>query len=206
MQCERYLYLLKHKPKEKTPPSAETQIRFGKGRNFEGEFKATFPGGIDVVQEMNRDLWTQGASYTEAVFASKEPTTLFEACFIHQQTLVMTDVCQINEDGTYSVYEVKNSSSIKDVFMRDAAIQYYVCSQAQPQLEAFYLVLPNNENGFEITDVTEALKTRLVQMKDEIPRLLEVLNLPKAPKIPMGEQCHKPYDCEYIAYCSKNII
>ena len=46
-QCLKYLYLDKHKKKEKTPPSAETRALFEQGHSFETSIRRKhFPGGI----------------------------------------------------------------------------------------------------------------------------------------------------------------
>lgn len=203
MQCERYLYLLKHKPKEKTPHDALTLQKFASGKSFEATFKETFPDGLAVDKMLGKDIYAIGASFTKAVFEQRQVATLFEACFLHRQTLIMTDVCRINEDGSFAIYEVKNGMEIKAVFIRDMAIQYYVIKNARPGLAHFYLVLNDGEDGFVIKDMTEVLETELNRFEALIPRLLETLLQAEEPAVAMGAQCHKPYDCEYIAYCTR---
>ncbi len=203
LQCKRYLYLLKHKPKEKTPHDIVTLQKFEKGRDFESDFKASFFNGVDVATTLKKDVWSIGASYTSAVIEQAKSAVLFEACFVHQSTLVMADVCVINAGGSFDIYEVKNGLEAKDVFIRDMAIQYYVISNAIKGLNKFHLVLNDGNDGFLVQDKTELLKTFLPQMQDEVIDLLQTIQLPNAPKIPMGAQCHAPYDCEYIAYCTK---
>lgn len=204
MQCERYLYLLKHKPKEKTPHDWSTLQKFEKGRDFEGTFKDSFGQGIDVNALLKKDVWSIGASYTKAIIDISDPAVLFEACFVHQSTLVMADVCVVNEDGSFDIYEVKNGLEAKDVFIRDMAIQFYIIKNATKGLRKIYLVLNDGQDGFLIEDKTEILKSLVPQMEQLIPELLQMLQEKSAPKIAMGNQCHAPYECEYIAYCTKN--
>lgn len=203
MQCERYLYLLKHQPKEKTPHDALTLQKFASGKSFEATFKETFPEGLAVDKVLGKDIYAIGSSFTKAVFEQRQAATLFEACFLYRQTLIMTDVCQLHEDGSFDVYEVKNGTEAKAVFIRDMAIQYYVIKNARPGLAHFYLVLNDGKGGFVIKDMTEVLETELSRFEELIPSLLALLLRAEEPAVAMGAQCHKPYDCEYIAYCTK---
>ncbi|OJV50470.1 MAG: hypothetical protein BGO31_13980 [Bacteroidetes bacterium 43-16] len=203
MQCELYLYLLKHRPKEKTPHDALTLQKFDQGKSFEARFKDTFPGGIAVDQALGKDIYAIGSSFTKAIFEQGQAATLFEACFLYRQTLVMADVCQVYADGSFDLYEVKNGTEAREVFLRDMAIQYYVIKNTRQELRHFYLVLNDGEDGFVVKDMTETLEAELPRLEALVPRLLQTLLLPEAPEILMGAQCHKPYDCEYIAYCTK---
>lgn len=203
MQCERYLFLLKHKPKEKTPHDALTLQKFASGKSFEATFKETFPDAIAVDKLLGKDIYAIGSSYTRAVFEQKKAATLLEACFLYRQTLIMTDICRLHEDGSFDVYEVKNSTEQKEVFIRDMAIQYYVIKNGRQGLAHFYLVLNDGADGFVIKDMTETLEAELARFESLVPRLLEILLRSEEPEVAMGGQCHKPYDCEYIAYCTK---
>ncbi len=203
MQCERYLYLLKHQPKEKTLHDILTLQKFASGKSFETTFKETFPGGVAVDKVLGKDIYAIGSSFTKAVFEQKQAATLFEACFLYRHTLIMTDVCRLHDDGSFDVYEVKNGTEAKEVFVSDMALQYYVIKNARPGLARFFLVLNDGEGGFVIRDMTEVLEAELDRFEELVPRLLELLLSADEPAVAMGQQCHKPYDCEYIAYCTK---
>ncbi|RQO30201.1 hypothetical protein DBR32_11510 [Taibaiella sp. KBW10] len=203
MQCAKYLYLNKYKPKERSPRSAATLQKFSEGKSFEAIFKHGFPQGIDVAQTLGRDVYTMGASYTEALLREPRPITLFEACFIHRQTLVMTDVLLQNEDHTYTIYEIKNSKELKEVFLWDLSLQYFVCKAALPGSIQFNIVLNDGDNGYYIKDLTELLQAREEEVSESISRFLDTLHQDKTPKIKMGAQCDVPYECEFKAYCSR---
>lgn len=205
MQCERYLYLLKHEPRERTPHDTDTLLRFAQGRDFETRYKATFENGKDVAAMLQKDVWSIGAAYTAAAIAQGQDQTLFEACFNYQNTLVMADVCQIKDNGDLDIYEVKNGTEIKDVFIRDMAIQYYVIKNATNGLLKFHLVLDDGQDGFLVKDMTSELERSLKQMQSLIPKLLDTLQRSSVPEITMGTQCYAPYECEYIAYCKRKM-
>ncbi|HTO15269.1 MAG TPA: hypothetical protein VLZ83_05845 [Edaphocola sp.] len=203
IQCEKYLYLSVHKPKYKTPPDELTVQKFKKGRSFEAIFKESFSNGIAVNEILKKDLFSQGVAFTNEIFNQNRANNLFEACFLYNKTLVMTDVCQIQEDGSYIIYEVKNSVEEKEVFIQDMAIQYYVCSHSRKGLAQFNLVLPDGNGGFKIIDKTETLKAFIPNVEQQIIEFLKILKQEEEPSIEMGAQCFQPYKCEFIEYCTK---
>lgn len=202
-QCALYLYLLKNKPKEKTPHAIQTLEKFAAGKSFEAKIKAQFEEGIDVAALLNKDLWSIGAAYTKAALeATAEAVSLFEACFIYNNTLVMTDVCVKDKDHALTIFEVKNSTKLNEVFIDDAAIQYYVIKNLFPKIKAFNIVLNDGNDGFIYQDIKAALEQRYPAVEKLVSELLQVLTEQKAPKMSVGDHCYNPYDCEYIAYCN----
>lgn len=203
MQCSRYLYLNKYNPKDKTPHSAATLQKFSEGKSFEAIFKQRFTGGTDVAQTLGRDVYTMGASYTAALLADPAPLTLFEACFIYQNTLVMTDVLLKNTDDTFTIYEIKNSTELKEVFIWDLSLQYYICKALLPGKLQFNIVLNDGAEGYLIKDLNTLLEENEGMIKENVSRFIETLSMEQAPRVKMGRQCDLPYECEFKAYCSK---
>jgi hypothetical protein len=202
-QCALYLHLLQNKPREKTPHSIETLEKFASGKRFEALFKEQFDGAIDLAALLQQDVWSIGAAYTKAALEeTAEAVSLFEACFIYNHTLVMTDVCVKDKEGALTIYEVKNGNKLKQVFIDDAAIQYYVVKNLYPRIKAFNIVLNDGEGGFISRDIKTELEAAYSKIEKTVSELLQALANPKAPKISMEPQCHNPYDCEYLAYCS----
>jgi hypothetical protein len=63
--------------------------------------------------------------------------------------------------------------------------------------------LATSNGDFEIIDVTNQLEERMASIPQNIERLKLILKSKVIPCIAMGEQCNKPYTCEFIAHCSK---
>ena len=87
--------------------------------------------------------------------------------------------------------------------MNDAAVQYYVCKSVLKRIQAFNIVLATSDGGFEIIDVTAKLEEKMASIPKNIEKLKLVLKAKQAPCIGLGEHCNKPYNCEFIAHCSK---
>lgn len=203
MQCPKYLYLNKYKPKERTPHDAETLQKFKEGKDFESIFKDRFAPAVDVAAVLAKDVYTMGASYTSALLERSEACTLFEACFLHEKTLVMTDVLLKNADGSYVIYEIKNSDQVKEVFLWDLSLQYYICTAVLQAPLRFHIVLNDGEDGYHIIDLTEELEAHVTEMSEKVSAFLGILKQDQEPDIPMGPQCAYPYPCMFREYCTR---
>ena len=127
----------------------------------------------------------------------------------------------MNSNGNVA-YEVKSSYDVKDVYIHDSALQYYVMSH-NIGLSDMFLVYPDeeyvkslgieidqlNENNCdvhrlfikksiiaEVLALQETINAELKQIKPVISQLTE-------PRINMGEQCEIPYVCDFQQYCTK---
>ncbi len=206
MQCSKYLYLSKHKPKEKTPHSSSTLKRFSAGRNFESEYRQRFPDAIDVSKNLGKAIFSEGATYTTDLLKQYKSVQIFEACFFQHQVLVMTDVLIKSQDGTYHIYEIKNSSVLKEVFIWDLSLQYYICKSQLKKIDSFNLILIDEENGFKALDLTEKLEENREEVKNNITIFKEILLADAPPYYPVDEHCLHPYRCEFLEYCQKTLF
>lgn len=202
LQCTKALYLNKFHPKYKTPTSAKTQLLFDAGRSFEDQFRSLFVNAIDL-KKIFKSQFHLYSTYTEALIAKGKEIAIFEAAFVHNEVLVLTDVLHQENGNKFTIYEVKNSTTLTEVIMNDAAIQYYVCKSVLKSIEAFKIVLATRDGDFEIIDVTAKLEEKMTNIPKNIERLKLVLKAKQAPCVSMGAQCNKPYTCEFIAHCSK---
>lgn len=202
LQCKKALYLNKFHPTFKTPTSPKTQILFDAGRSFEDRFRSSFINAIDVKKILKNKFHLYSA-YTKALVAKGAEINIFEAAFVHNEVLVLTDVLQQESGNKFTIYEVKNSKSLTEVIINDAALQYYVCKSVLKNIKTFNIVLATRDGGFQIIDVTEQLEEKMATIPANIEKLKLVLKNKKAPCVAMGVQCNKPYTCEFIAYCSK---
>jgi len=206
MQCEKYLYLNLHRPKEKTPHCATTQQLFHEGRRFETAFKNRFPDGIDVQATLGKDVYPYGAAYTAQVLQQNETITLFEACLIHDGVLVMTDVLVKNATGDFTIYEVKHSIQPKEVFLWDVALQYYVCHSVLRKISSFNLVLKDEQEGFQIRDISKEVFAQLPVVAERVRKFKELLAQGSIPEIPVGNHCTYPYTCAFMKYCKQTLF
>jgi len=202
-QCIKSLYLHRYKRELKADPSELQSHIFKKGKSFEAQVrKALFPKGMDISQQ----LGTQIALYevrTQELMSQNERCTLFEAGIISNQVLVLVDVLQKNQDGTISIFEIKNSTHLKSIAIWDASLQYYVCRAVfGDRLNGFNIVLKGKNNTPKVFEISNQLEKRQSQIQANLERFKEVLKEEQEPQMAMGKHCRIPFPCEYRNYCA----
>ncbi len=203
-QCAKYLFLDTFKRDEKTPPSKETLVVFGRGHRFEDTFREKmFPGGINVKDDVGVTSYYK--SYTNYLLYQESVSTIYEATVIEDDVLVMCDVLVKGNNGMIDIYECKSSLAINDAIKNDLAIQYSVCKKRfGRKLKSFNLVLATEDGNWTVTDMKSELENQIAGTKKLIAAFKNVISKSE-PDIPMGNQCESPYRCEFIEYCTKNI-
>ncbi|AFM04888.1 hypothetical protein Fleli_2523 [Bernardetia litoralis DSM 6794] len=203
-QCIKYLYLDKHKKKERTPPSPKTLELFKKGHQFEDFFREqNFENGINVKENLGFNFG-YFSSYTDFLLEQNEKITLFEATFVENDILVMCDVVDKIGKNLYDFYEIKSHTHMQEVIWNDLAIQYFICKQkfGEKAINTFNVVLRDENNEGKIIDAKDELEGRIGNMNSLIKNFKNVLSS-QEPIIEMGKQCLSPYKCDFMAYCEK---
>jgi hypothetical protein len=203
LQCLKLLYLNKHLPAQKTPPGKETLRLFEQGKFFEKKFKNTFADAFDN-QQIGGYNFSSYPEITQNILNSNLTATVFEAGFKYNDVLVLTDVLQKNDDGSYTIFEVKLYTALNDVIIDDLRIQYWVCKSILGNIQSFNVVLRTIDNGFNIIDLTQELNKNTYEVEQNIEKFKTVLNQQIEPVIEMGGHCDSPYVCEFKAYCLAN--
>lgn len=240
-QCDKALWLYKNKYSERTI-SPELQKRFDCGHIIGELAQSLFPSGIDASKShpalndmrtlqtktpltipkipfhVKQHLWARETKN----FIQNNLANIYEAAFIHDGVFVAADILHSTEKG-YIVYEVKSSYDIRDVYLHDSALQYYIMSQSI-QINDFCLVYLNEEYvsslNFDISkcnkdncDISKLFTIRsifneIISMQDIIPNEIkkckDILALDCEPKCKIDEHCDSPYKCEFLEYCIKN--
>ena len=206
-QCPKSLWLKKYKPSVLTPPDASAKAVFETG-NAVGELACQlFPYG--KVAQFTRD-------YDEMIATTKKyidegVQNIYEATFNYNGTLVMVDILHVDEEGV-SLYEVKSSTSVKDIYLHDVSIQYYVLKNLGFHIKSANVVHINNtyvrgdelelDELFSVLDVSE----EVLDLQESIPHRLEEFenyldDKDNEPDIDIGKHCKNPYECDAKDYC-----
>ncbi|WP_338769320.1 hypothetical protein WAF17_09600 [Bernardetia sp. ABR2-2B] len=204
-QCIKYLYLDKHKKKERTPHSRKTLALFKKGHQFEDLFREqNFEDGINIKENLGFNF-SYFPSYTDFLLSTNETITLFEATFIESDVFVMCDVVDKIGENLYNFYEIKSHIYMQDVIWNDLAIQYFICKQkfGEKAINTFNVVLRDENNEGNVIDVKDELEGRIGNMNSLIQNFKKILKS-EEPKVEMGEHCLSPYKCDFMAYCQKS--
>tara|TARA_B110000495_G_scaffold202737_1_gene223721 strand:+ start:2548 stop:3222 length:675 start_codon:yes stop_codon:yes gene_type:complete len=201
-QCKKMIYLNKYKREERKKYSKQTEVLFTFGKEFEQAFRTKFSDSFHLEEAVENKFHLY-AGYTEKLLKEKTHTTLFEAGVIYDEVLVLTDVLQMNEDDSYTIYEVKYTNKLKPVVIWDLSLQYYICKKKLGNIESFNVVLKGQKGKFKITDLTKMLERNFEQIEQEIKEFKKILKQESAPEVEIGSQCFRPYECVFFDYCRK---
>lgn len=206
LQCKKSLWLKKKKPGVLQAPDDSAQAVFDTGTSV-GELACGLFGGGERI-EYTGDFNAQMAKTKEIIEHGTK--VIYEATFCFDGILVMVDILRICEDGLI-INEVKSSTSLKEVYIDDASIQYYVISSLGYKVSGVNIIHIDSsyvrgeklelEKLFHTEDVTE----QIIQKQAEIPQILgkfdEILSKDAEPEIDIGPHCSDPYHCDAWEYC-----
>jgi hypothetical protein len=124
--------------------------------------------------------------------------------------LALVDIL-VREGDEWRAYEVKSSTSVKDVHFPDAAIQYYIMRGQGIEPKDISIVHLNTEyvrqgdldlnQLFSTVSVLSEVLARQSEIPDLVAELKRVLDGGVVPDIPIGPQCNDPYPCDFIGHC-----
>lgn len=212
LQCHKSLYLKKHHPELEDEISESQQAVFDKGTNVGILAQKLFPGGTDLGIYIP-DNFSEVFKKTERLILEKFPI-IYEAGFQYDNLLCLIDILT-KENGKWHAYEVKGSTSVKEIYLWDTAFQYHVITSSGIELEDISVVFLNNQyvrNGeldlqelFIIESVKDRILPLLPKVKEYIKQMKGMLAHEAIPPINIGHYCNKPYQCSFTGHCWKDI-
>ena len=206
LQCEKSLWLKKKKPEVLQAPDDSAQAVFDTGTSvgelacelFCGGERIEYTGYFSAQMAKTKELMEHGSK------------VIYEATFCFDGILVMVDILRIDKDGLI-INEVKSSTSVKEVYIDDASIQYYVISSLGYKVSAINIIHIDNsyvrgeklelEKFFYAEDVTEQVKQKQADIPQIISKFDEILSKDVEPDIDIGPHCSDPYNCDAWEYC-----
>lgn len=206
LQCEKSLWLKKKRPEVLQAPDDGAQAVFDTGTSV-GELACElFSGGERI--EYTGDFSSQMAKTKELIEHGTK--VIYEATFCFDGILVMVDILRIGKDELI-INEVKSSTSVKDVYIDDASIQYYVISSLGYKVSAVNIIHIDNsyvrgeklelDKFFHAEDVTEQVKQKQADIPQILSKFDEILSKDVEPDIDIGPHCSDPYNCDAWEYC-----
>ena len=210
VRCHKSLYFIKYKPELKDEVSADTEKNFQVGFEIGDLAHNLFPGGELVPYE--------GLSHNEQIemtssLIANGCKTIYEATFFYNGVFIKADILHQGDNG-WDVYEVKNSTEVKNYHLDDASVQYYVITGTGFHVSRVFLVHLNNQyvrHGeievdklFHKEDITAKVQEKQKFIVEEIERQRTVLK-GEEPTIDIGPQCNKDYPCDFIGHCWSHI-
>jgi hypothetical protein len=209
LQCHKSLWIKKY---NSGVLEASNESVLENGNNVGDLACELYPGGVEIPYEgtsfedkiiMTQDLINQGVK------------DIYEATFQFNGILVMVDILNV-EDNTVIINEVKSSTDVKNVYLHDLSIQYYVLNGLGYDVKETNVIHINNEyvrgdeleieKLFTTVEVTDVVKGLQEDIEDNLGIFREVL-LDKfnEPSIDIGAHCSSPYTCDAMGYCWNHI-
>lgn len=199
LQCPRYVWMQFHEPEKIPETDTVTQYIFDQGHEVGYLAKKLFTKGIDVPQ----DDFMGNIAKTKELLNSREP--LFEAGILADKLYSRVDILSPAGEDQWDIFEVKSSTSVKDIHINDVAFQRYCCTRSGLNIRNCNLILINNQyvrNGeidpeglLIIHNVTDEVEETSIGIEDKIDNILEVVSRDTCPDMIIGPHCRDPYEC-----------
>ena len=213
LQCQKALYLHKKRPFLRDKMSAAQLAKFRRGTAVGVLARDLYPGGIDMTPKSPSQYQIK-RDETLLALQNPEINAIYEAVFQYDDVLIMLDIL-VREGDKWRAIEVKSSRRLSATYLQDAYLQYYVLKGNKIPLVDFELLYVNEDyvlkEELELAElfisqsVMSAAEESLAITASQVQEAKVTLQLTKSPEVAIGTQCYKPYPCDFIGHCWKNI-
>ena len=173
-----------------------------------------YPEGVLIEEPYYQH--EQAVQSTLKAMQNPEMRAIYEAAFMYDGVRIRVDILERSENKTWDLVEVKSSTSVKEVYYADVAVQHYVLQGCGLKIGRAGILHINNKYVYDGQNLDldllfsfEDLTELSVSMQPEIPGQLDILKAmlaeDGAPVIQPSKHCHKPYDCEFWDYCTRDM-
>ena len=221
--CNKYAWLDKNKPGEKSPVDEFTQSLFDNGHKVGELAKAYFDVDVDVTSvDKNGNLQLSEMIRKTNEHIHLETRAIAEASFDFGGFFCSVDILVRNSDGSYNIYEVKSSKQdtkkdkktgcVKEKYILDTAYQQYVLKNCGISINKEFVVLLSEDyirgkdfelsKYFAICDVTKYTDARQGLVADKLSDFGSILADTNEPATVICKNCNK---CDYWKYCSRDV-
>ena len=212
-QCVKSLWLYKKHFDLRDKPTARQERMFIQGTDVGILAQSLFGNGVDASPS-SVFRFRESVSDTSSYIA-RGHTVIFEAAFQHNGIMCAVDVLIRHKDKWY-VYEVKSSTSVKEQFIQDAALQYHVITGAGLPIEDIFIVHINSSyvrcGDLQLRQLftKQSVKQQVLEMQPMIAAKADELKLIASqkmmPSINVGAHCTTPYKCDFHSFCWKGEV
>ncbi|MBQ3475633.1 MAG: DUF2779 domain-containing protein [Bacilli bacterium] len=208
VQCKKMVWLLKNKMEEYVETKNEQVLDNG---NKVGDLARRYFGNYSLVK-YDEVLINMIMDTKKLLKDGKE--IICEASFKFNNLFASIDVLKIEDDGV-SIYEVKSSSEIKDIYKDDASFQAYILKKLGYKIKSVNIMHVNSnyvlgkefdiKEFFTVEDITDISILKENEIEEYVKEMNEVLDSNKEPNIDIDKQCFSPYPCPFFKYCTKHL-
>ena len=211
LQCTKLLWHV-YNTRDLVPPAdASTQAVFDQGHEVGSLAQQLFPGGIAVEGTVPFD---EVVTRSRDLLHGRAP--LFEAGFRHNHVIARADVLEPAGADEWNLVEVKSSTSVKDPYWDDLAIQRHCYEGAGLRIRRCWLMHVDNRyvreghvdpsRLFARVDVTNTVEKKMIGIERRIDVMLHVIQAAHSPEVEIRPQCSSPYACPLIPLCWKKVL
>ena len=208
VQCKKMLWLDKYCPLEKEELSNQSTLDNG---TEVGEYaKGLFGSYIDIA--FNRDLNVMIEETEKAL--ENDHGVITEASFVYENNFCSVDILKFNNKDV-EIYEVKSSTSVKDIYLDDISYQAYILMNLGYNVTKCNIVHINSSyvrlgelelnKLFTIEDVTSIVFDKQKETKIRIEEINEYMKQIDEPNDDIGLHCVNPYECPFFKHCTKHL-
>lgn len=210
LQCAKSLYLTIHNKELEPSTSAAQQALFDQGHVVGVEAQRRFPSGV-LIKAPYYD--TAGAVAETEAAIKNGANTVFEATFSAVGLSAKIDILnRKSPKDTWSIIEVKSSTSVKPEYIPDVAIQASIFTASGYDYDTASVMYINNQtiapdltNLFTQTEVTKEIKKVQIELPKQIEEFRSMLDKPNPPSLEIGPHCDTPYPCPFKTHCWSHI-
>lgn len=211
-QCPKRLWLEVHQPGLREDSKA-TQAIFKTGHQV-GEIAQRLydPQGRGAVIDLQAEGVGPAIERTCTLLRGDLP--IFEAGFAAAGGMAFADVLlplEVDSKPGWRMVEVKSSTSVKDYYLDDIAVQTHVVRASGVSLRS--VSLAHIDTGWTYAgdgdyrgllvekDLTETAFAREDEVREWIEQAHAVASLGTAPNVSTGLQCSDPFPCGFFKHC-----
>ncbi len=212
IQCAKYLWLYKNR-KDLLSSEVDPNLQriFDDGYEVESYAYKLFPDGVDAGDDN-----IGAAIFKTKKLISAKTKIIFQPTVSGKNLFCRADIlCFNSKNSKWDIYEVKNSTEVKEIHLDDVTFQKMAFEEAGYIIGKTYLVHINNayvrkgeleiRKLFTIEDVSEEVNALEKIINEKVKSACGTLSLKKEPDVRILKQCGSPYDCAFVDYCQKDI-
>lgn len=213
-QCPLRLWHQCYNPYLASEVSPAQQAMFDAGHEVGLLATHLFPGGRLIEEDYLHH--SEAVESTKGAIRDPSLPALFEAAFLFDDVRVRADILERRDDGRWNLIEVKSSTSVKEAYLMDVAIQYYVLQGAGLEIASAGITHLNNryvydgkelelEVLFSFSDLTEEVISAQEEVSRRLSDLKEILRATNPPETNPSRFCTSPHSCEFWEHCTRNV-
>ncbi len=210
LQCVKALWLHRHRPDLAAPITEQKQWLFDSGHEVGRLAQACFDDG-HLIDEPYYATDQAITATDRAVAAGRQAIFEATACSPDGAYSRIDILNRRSPAGGWDLIEVKQSTGVKDYHLDDIALQRHAFAGAGYDVQRSILMHLNRQyvrrgdldvhQLFLQADCTEQTLSAMTAVPGRLADLLQAVNRPVEPVVPIGRHCRTPFECDYIDYC-----